>query len=273
VKKWKWVLAVVAAPFACVGLLWIDTYFRAVDAIRAEDERLAKDIAVLRSRRSAPQAAIYRLEEGHTGMQDPKANQVLKELFGCRFAPPASNILAQLTLLLNRLREGGYILQGYRGQKERVGVIELRLCLEKNPPPEPELQKLREAFEALEKSRPTAAECVTEEHLLDRAEVLRVLHRKEDPRGMIVRPPGWREFFSWRILIAKALHQLDDHHREIQAMVENRTVPAFDVYKTRREEPDVLSRTRLRFNVDHAVDLDRKVLLEWEQTRAVVRPK
>src|SRR6185436_18548110 len=82
-----WALVLLGIPALCVAVLWLDSYYRAVAAIRAEDDRLAKDIAAFRTRwnptlpvdgsyllgsAAAPlsfhhEADPWRLEEGHTG--------------------------------------------------------------------------------------------------------------------------------------------------------------------------------------------------------------
>lgn len=230
-KRWKWVLAAVALPAACIGLLWVDSYTRAVAAIRAEDQRLTQDLAAFRARLKPglpidPAVEVTglpcplnlyrnpkrpRLEDGHSGHRD-FYDSVFAGLFWLqeRDEPPATadQILTTISIAHLLLGECGYdsstMLHGYEQSALRAVPQALRRMSTKD-----ELQRFAEALDLRLASRPTFADAMVAEHLMDRAEVLPVLHLRENPSGFIARPPGWRELFSWRIHLVKALTELD----------------------------------------------------------------
>jgi hypothetical protein len=264
-KAWKWALVVAALPVACIALLWIDSYYRAVAAIRAEDERLARDIAAARSRRAGPQDPTFPLEAGHSGERGARLALYVLSMREFKSTSPRA-ILSDLAALRSRMSEGGYGTQLFRRAVEIGDLSRLREVLENSTIQELELRRISKALDQLEATRPTIEQCIFDEYLLDRAEVLRVIHRKEDPYGMILRPPGWRDFFSWRILTAKTLRELDDHYREIQEALAQGTLPAVAL-GVWNEEAGVRSRTQLRIDAPTALGQERQLTKVWEQTR------
>jgi hypothetical protein len=266
-RRRKIALILAAVPTVAVAGLWVDTYSRAVAAIRAEEARLAKDIAAARLRRS-PENPAFPFEEGHSRQLSAPGRRLAFALAGGSVKSSFAQALADLARLQDRLGEGGYACEYYRSYAETNALYRIRLAA-RDEEPEP---AVAEALDRLDQRRPTLAEIVAGEHLLDRAEVLRVLRRTEDPFSMILRPPGWRELFSWRIHVARILRELDDHHREMQDLVARQKIPpaAVGIYK---EDPHLRTRTDLRLGLRWANDREMRVTREWEQTRTALRQK
>jgi len=214
----KIVLLSVGAVAGIVGLFFWDTISRADAAIRDEEERIARDIAAARSRRPAGHP-IFPFEDGHAGAKSASrwsaATTIVKE----PWTETAEQVIADLEVLQDRLGEGGYQAQFFRGTGEMRCLVRLLDLLKAGQ----DLRPLAEQLHRIEKNRPSLRDIVDGEHLLDRVEVIRVLRRKEDPTCMILRPPGWREAFSWRVHIAKILRELDDHYRDAQDLPPVRT--------------------------------------------------
>src|SRR4030095_11637625 len=78
------------------------------------------------------------------------------------------------------------------------------------------LREMAKALEELFNSRISSSDIFAAEYILDRIDVLRVLHEKNDARGVFRRGPGWRELFSWKILVAKIFNQLREQHSDVQ---------------------------------------------------------
>src|SRR5262245_17237947 len=238
-KARKLALLLLGIPAIAVAILWIDCYYRAVAAIRAEDERLARDIAAFRDRLkpglpvdasflkgsvSCPQSFFVnppatKLEEGHTG-QHAYYWALVTDSFGITFppdvpppeaVPPGAPQLSVLALTHRAVRECGFDSRSCGYTFEQAALKNLQQAILGLSAPD--LRRIAEQLDRARESRSSFSDALEAEHLLDRAEVLRVLHLKADGRCFIRRPPGWREFFSWRVLIAKILNQLRDDYR------------------------------------------------------------
>jgi hypothetical protein len=261
-KAWKWALTAAALPVACIALLWIDSYYRAVAAIRAEDERLASDIAAFRSqkRRSRPvelDRLLAKMPGDTSGMKKrPRALPCPTELFlnsdrpqldqghsGCGafykrlfdhclldFSPsilfgnsePPPNgdqVVTALSVTHALAQECGYHSRCLLLDYEHEALRALRDILAGDLSPA-EIRRILDELDRALAARPTFVDTLDAEYLMNRAEVLRVLHLKADPTGFIARKPGWREFFSWRILLVKALTELGREYEVLRPVAE-----------------------------------------------------
>jgi hypothetical protein len=270
-KAYKYTLAAVGIPLLCFGGLALDSYYRAVSAIAAHDARLAKDIAAMRTRHSPQPMNVHPFEDGHSRRNSDDVRR-----FGVLDRRRPSSPDEALNLLESaqaRLREGGYEAFYERKGLEVWMLTHFLDLLRERPLPAGELRDLSRSLDRIHSNRPTVSDIITGEHLLDRAEILNVLHLKRDPSGMIRRPPGWREFFSWRILIAKTLLQLDDHYREILPLA---SVPrqdrekAVSQWSAWSEDEGVTSRTYLRTDADRMLRHERTAAAEWHFTHLVM---
>jgi hypothetical protein len=285
-KAWKWALVVLGIPALSLVVLWIDSYYRAVAAIRAEDERLAKDIAAFRARlhpglpvndaflagSAVAPLSFYqgaepaKLEEGHSGHQNfhlmlrCDLSGLSKPAPGLK-APesiqPGDAELSGLALTFRTIRECGYKSRLIGYEFETAALWKLEPILAAKLLPQADIRRIAGQLDRAMAARPTFADSVEAEHLMDRAEVLRVLHLKADPTGFIRRPPNWREFFSWRILLVKCLRQLDDDFSAL------RSGPS-DVKFEKRTE---LTRSELREPTNHPRWYDLNSLGLWTLAR------
>src|SRR5205807_1317634 len=76
-----------------------------------------------------------------------------------------------------------------------------------------DLTALRRQHETLGRilaSRPSLRDFGNSERIIMKTEILRVLRLRADPSSFITDPPCWREFYSWRVMIAKSLNQAED---------------------------------------------------------------
>lgn len=221
-KAWKWLLAAVGVPAACFGLLAADSYYRAIAAIAAHDARLAADIATLRSKQKPSPVPLPPPKEEDASATFEQGHPSHYEYWNrARFERRSRDLVVGntmdhliLSLALNQevYREGGYQAFVARSDFENDALKNLQGFLHRR---QPDLRRLATVLDQLAARRISAADVATGEYLLDRAQVLSVLHKKEDPYCMLRQKPGWREFFSWRILIAKALNQLEDRYRSV----------------------------------------------------------
>jgi len=238
-KARKWVLVLIALPVLGVATLWIDSYFRAVAAIRAEDERLAKEIADFRARKKPglpidpkllqaklpcptdlflkPERA--QLEFGHSGNTAFRFHLLVhylrEEPSNRRYYAPAftgDQVIAALSVIHQLAQECGYDSTFLCHEIEIRALRSLEETLRSNLPAA-QLRRLGEQLDRCLAARPTATEAIVAQHLMDRAEVLRVLHQKADPSHFIAGSPGWRELFSWRVLLVKCLRELEENYR------------------------------------------------------------
>jgi hypothetical protein len=288
-KAWKWALVVLGIPALCVAILWIDSYYRAVAAIRAEDARLEKDIAAFRARLKfdLPIGAAYlrgkvsppwsfhdhpdpfNPADGHTG-QWPTLLRLAADRDGLTTYPgrppvpeevrPGDAEMSSLVLILRTVRHCGFNARELGYQFEIRTLLQLESVLSKGLPAS-ELRRVADFLDRAMASRSTFADSVEAEYLMDRAEVLRVLHLKADPNGRILRAPGWRDFFSWRIFLVKCIRQLDDDFALLRAN---------DPYVVRFEKRSDLTRSFLRESSREQSWNDRNALGWWTVARVGV---
>jgi hypothetical protein len=252
-KAWKWTLAAVGIPALCFAALGVDSYHRANSAIADHDQRLAKDIAAYRAaikpkrvvdpipsaqalkRLPCPRSLVGKpppdvLNLGHSGIRSMSSNvygelrdaEVERSMFTPREKRLSGDeVITALALTHRTLSEGGYALSTCVYSYEDDAMDRLRDIVDLPEGPKrkaDELRRLGSALDDLVPRRLPLQQIQWGEHLMDRAEVLNVLHKKADPLCFIRRGPGWKEFFSWRILIAKCLNQLEDRHRRLREL-------------------------------------------------------
>jgi hypothetical protein len=263
----------VGIPLLCFGLLGIDSYHRAVTAIAAHDARLAKDIAAQRARQGAAVNTGGVFEGGHSAKFASWTALGQRPPIDLPADSPVRPHLADVAAAQNFYRETGYAAATQYWEGHHLAKIKSVLSSTSHHLSAAELRDFLERFDRVASTRPTLADHITGEHLLDRAEVLNVLHRKEDRYCMIRRPPGWREFFSWRIMIAKALNELDDLYREMMPIA---SLPYSEAMKvavpvsSNDEEPDLRSRTYLRGSAHRMVQYAAGHACTWDFTRVAI---
>ena len=286
-KKWKWVLVAVGVPVLAIAVLWIDSYYRAVAAIRAEDERLAKDIAAFRSRLTSMPPPVrlksrFVLEQGLSGRRTKDFNDELTgRLFGefNVFAVPENatpmpveSTVDALAAVEEALQESGFLGIDHRRLGDEPFQELILECLfrrlnQKDLSREM-LRRLSERLDRLMAARLSFAQILDAQLLLERAEVLRVLHLRADPGGFIRRAPGWKEFFSWRIHIVNCLKELDDRHQWLRG---EESEPLRNWFHGIDLKVPELEETRSRFEAAaYALRREVATLALWRFTRTAL---
>jgi hypothetical protein len=296
-KAWKWSLALFGFMLLCVVFLVVDSYYRAVASIAAQDARLKVDIAALQAKHVPSQllrgldlspdfltslpcpVSLFRpglespleYEKGHSGQRG--RNKIWAyDLYprSTAFSPPrevptAQQFLIALAVTRDTMRTGGYDCP--RRAYEIEALNGLGRILAEHAFEAAELRKIRSDFDLLLSSRPTFEDIMTAEYVLDRAQVLSVIHTRSDPYTMIRESPGWKEFFSWRILIAKALNELDDNYRFLRdakpgALLAgtHETQPQIQ----RRGGSTVFSTSELRSEASYSFQIEIQTLSHWK---------
>ncbi len=268
-RAWKYTLAATGIPLLCFGGLALDAYFRAVATIDAHDARLAADRAAARIGHPPKAPDSYSFEDGHSGRDSARDSLLDESILEPQRGWSPLSILQPLELMQSHFREAGYVAARRRSSFEERELRRFQGFLTGQLLLPDQLRDLAQSFDRLRSTSPTAAEVITAEHLRDRAEVLGVLHRKRDPYGMIRRPPGWREFYSWRILIAKTLLELDDHYRQVLPLASSLSrkdeMAAGRLSETARKE-EGLARTHLRSEVRDVLRIERERAADWQLT-------
>jgi hypothetical protein len=214
----KIVLLSLGALAGIVGLFVWDTVSRAERAIEENESRLAADIAALRARYPSRKPLEHALtfEMGHR--RQIYATSDLKALPSPAGLPGSpGELLAAAKLTEELLHEGGYSALLRRGSVAIPAVRLIRKAMQKNRFTPDDYRRFAADIDALLAFQPTDEEIVQGEQFLDRRDVLDVIRGRSDPSGALRRRPGWKELFSWRVLVAKALAQLDDAVRDVQA--------------------------------------------------------
>jgi len=264
-KAWKYTLAAVGIPLLCFGGLALDSYYRALSAIAAHDARLASDI--LSARMGYPRGKnALSFEDGHSGPNSAR----LRAVDAAMLAGKRRELLRPMEEAQVHFREGGYVAADQRYHFEIGALRGLQGMLNTRRLLAEELRELYGSFDRVRSARPTVADIITGEHLLDRIEVLNEFQLKRNPYRMIRRPPGWRELFSWRILISKTLLELDEHYRQILPLASlpyPEAQKAASEWATWREKEEVRGRTVLRIKAERVIHNERLLSAEWELTR------
>lgn len=275
-KAWKWLLGAIGVPVVCLGLLVLDAHRRAGAIIREADAALARDIAALRSRLPPSGSLAASIDQGHRGLRTDKAKVVQQSIMTLGINLSGAAVLGILSAGDDYFREAGYMGSHDRLIFDNAALRHFQWVLATKEHGAPELREFLAGLDRLQSRRLPVADVATVEHLLDRAELLAVVHQKDDPHGMLRRAPGWRELFSRRILAVKALRQLDDHYKEVGALV---LLPVEEIRRAANrwtvvvdgdevDEPgDVVARTKLRIGLLGVVGVEEYFHVEWEFTR------
>lgn len=282
-KKRKWILAALAVPALAIGVLWVDSYSRAVAAIRAEDDRLVKDIAAFRSRLSPPVASVpfksrYEVERGISGRD---TWSFIREFTGrshAGFRAPGAPVddssfslegaIDALAASDEALRECGFMGVHHRESFQGGTLDLLRRRMKSGVVRSEELRGLAAALDRILAARPGFAQVLEAQFLLERAEILRVLHLRADPRCFFRRTPGWRDFYSWRIHVVNSLKELEERHEILRG---EEAQPLRNWYIGINLMVPELERTRSEFEeVTDALRKEIAGLADWQFTRVVV---
>jgi hypothetical protein len=208
----RWVLGVAAVLVAAPALLLWDSIRRAEASIAGEEVRVASETARLRAASkvatlprpadlTADQCVNY---EDSFGRREEKltATWWLED-----FRRPQS--MEQLVILLTKAElfgaEGGIPSWRMRQNQESRLVEQWLFHLSGERPGAAPLRKNFAALIVLESKRRDLMDFVRGESLTIRRELLRVLRSKSDPFGVFERPPCWRDFYSWRVLVARSM--------------------------------------------------------------------
>jgi hypothetical protein len=262
-RAWKWVMGLVGITAASVGLLAFDVHQRALRAIEAEESRLRDDLAAFRARRPGAARPERGFEAGHSGRrQFPPVEKLPPEL-----------LLSELDRTERDSFECGYDANDWRRFQDMTTLSELRNALLRRRLRRSELQQFSVTLQQLLSRRPAVAEIIEAEHLLDRAELLNILRDRHNGQ-FLVDGPGWREFFSWRILIVKALRELEERKKQLLSLKSD-SLPDWETAALEfglriRHEP-AYTRSRLCSQATSLLEGERQSLLSWRFTQIAVR--
>jgi hypothetical protein len=277
------------------GLLGWDAQARAARALRAHEERLAADIAALRSKPTLLETASLpeppkalplpslllegrtrrmTYEIAHAGQEGLIRDYVrtadILNREGWMEATPAE-LLRKLALSQESLREGGYLAYECRRLDEERGLRLLLEFLEKRNPGADELRQVAGMLDLLLWARPTAREVLLAESVLDRQQVLIWRLNPDDNYWMLVDAPGWKEAFSKSFLAVKALNQLRDLE---QLMLEIEALPMLEREPRAIEEGQKnlrsarLARSELAARAGALFQGERLLRTQWALARA-----
>lgn len=262
-RAWKWVLGLVGISAASVGILAFDTYQRALRAIEAEEARLRDDIAAYRARWPAARSPGLALEAGHADT---------------RFPDPLRRSRGWLAL---RILEGaerdsfecGYARYEWRRVQDTATLSELRDALTDPELRRADLQRVSLTLQQILARRTTVADLIEAESLRDRAELLKNL-RNGSGDEFLTSAPGWKELFSWRILVVKALRQLEERKKELTTLKSDSLADwessARDFGLRIRHEP-AYTRSTLCSYAAGQLQAERQSLLHWKFSQVATR--
>jgi hypothetical protein len=289
----KITLLVFGGIAAAAALLVWDTNARAARAIRAHEERLAADIAALRTRPTLQPVGELLVESGNplpslliTGSVRPlayeKAHSGQEELLRDHarsidllrrqgwMEDTAKRLFQKWEVLQESLREGGYLAYEFRRRDEEQALKVWKTHLEKKNPNADELRQVAGLLDRLLSTRPVARDILLAESVLDRLQVLNWLHSHDESYWMLVDTPGWKEAYSRSLLAAKALNQLrvlEQRVLEIEALpiFEREPIAIEEGQKHLRSER--LTRSDLAARAGALFQGERLLLTEWALAR------
>jgi len=292
----KWTLLLLGVPALIVGGVAVDSRRRALHVIEAQEQRLQSDIAALRARRRHSRlldgrdlSSLDRLpcpsdsftghglleigtEQGHSGQDSLKATR-LQEMTTVavragRHPTPLrpDEILTVFAVTERCFSEGGFEAYAARRFFDTRALDALGQALVQPGVGVAELERIRSALDELLAARPPIDDILEQEHLLDRTEVLRVYTTRSDGHAMMLQGPGVAEGFSWRVLVVKALNQLDDRRGEL-LQAKSASLEAWE--KKARElglrvqQEGAYTRSNLVTNAESIIDAERRALGHW----------
>jgi hypothetical protein len=238
-KAWKTALAIATLIVLAIGMLAGDGIRRAKNALELRGERLRDEIASLRAQpHSVDLLRTITLDSGAMKDLSPEARKMaassdhrlhyeqgLFDQYKFLHGPPLAlgsvfnsrkeswtpaTVIAVLNISQEAFREGGYEACLFRQYHELTALKHWKDLLCNTPGDPSELRRVHDALGQLLATRPTVEEVHRGEILLLKICLLNVLRNRQDGEGLFRRGPCWREFYSWRILMVKALDQLDD---------------------------------------------------------------
>lgn len=294
-KAWKIAALLIGVPAILTGWLALDSYSRAVSAIAAHDARLRSEIAAFRSKQTSspllqgrdlspkglagvpcPLTALQNLsdhafETGHTVhdriyfryglLHDSSDHQRFGSL---PERIPLEPLITALAVTNAAFPEGGFNVHSARGSMEYQIFTRLAHSLTNRSLDAALLRRISTELDQLMRRRPSLPEILSGEHLLDQVQTLSVLHTRSDPRGWIQRPPGWKEFFSWRILIAKSLSQLEDEYQNLCKLPPSSYPARGDSH---RPAENALTNSQLEREAFNLVESEKDDLCYWHLAR------
>lgn len=288
--------ALVAGLSLIGGAVILDLLRRARATIESHEARLRVDVETLRQRYPAPEilgeldpslsalkdyrcplaqwegpgGPYLRYEQGHSG-----EIRALKDALRSGIGYPSRRIYVDepftaIAMTQHVFREGGYASACRR-------YVDTQESLRSHLPealshPDLEIEEVRwlaRALDQLISARPAKEDVIAAEFALDRAEILKVLRNRPDARRLFSQPPGWRELFSWNVLVAKTLCRLDEHYREALvycSVPTSRWQSIREAYFARAPEPG-LTWSVLRSGAFEALYLEQEGLDHWRRLR------
>ncbi|HVE39779.1 MAG TPA: hypothetical protein VNM14_07835 [Planctomycetota bacterium] len=295
-RRLKWTLILLGVPALALGLLAVDSRRRALHAIEQQEARLQADVAKLRARRhcstlldgrdlsgldrlpcpsdSFSQKGVLEVgyEQGHTGQDAIKALRTgemtsVAIRAGRHVTPLRPDELLTVFAVTERcFSEAGFDAYNARRFYDTRTLDALGQVLVQPGVGVEELQRVRAALDELLATRPPLEDVFEGENLLDREEVLRVFHTKSDNHAMMLQSPGAAEGFSWRVLVVKALHQLDDRRFELfeakSASLEDWGKKAREI-GIRAQHEGCYTRSNLATGAASIIEAERLALCHW----------
>lgn len=296
-KVWKGAALVIGLPVLLVGWLTLDSYTRAVSAIAAHDARLRSEIAAIRSKRTPSTVlegrdvswkAIRNLPCARTAFQNPSVcvlegghtahlnlywtsygdeSFLQEKSLSRKDRPTPHELITALAVTDAAIPEGGFSSLSVREAFEYRALERFPDALVQETLTPAELQRIFAEFNLLMARRLTLGQALFGEHLLDQIQTLSVLHTRSDSIGWIRRPPGWKEFFSWRILLAKCLNQLEDEYQDLSKLPPE-SFPDRDDSQGPSEK--ALTRSKLEREAFRYVDSEKVMLCYWHMARLAI---
>ncbi len=275
-RRRRWVLGTLGALALGAGLLAWDTDRRLRRALEGHERRVAAELAALRARH-ASKPSLYgregweRLTRTLDALRpgDPAVALNDAGLFhpyetdrrrGLRYRPDAApppesrrpkgpatyaGLCDSLGLVYEVKRGGG--LEGiYMWQDEERRFVGQwhEIAAKEGNPSAAALRVLHARLDDLERARPPLTEALAAEPAMDRAFLLALCRDGIDLRESLKQPPGWRDFFSWRVVLIRALNRLEDHGRELAVLevipLRDRPATALSVLRRSIEKEDGL---------------------------------
>jgi len=155
--------------------------------------------------------------------EDDSQNDLLSYLrwyghSGSRWAPlpeaTPEHVLRLLAVAQDVLRAGG-VAQARRRLAVEIAAVDLwKRILEAHDLAPAKLAEIASSLDQIERARPPVQDALDAEFAMARQKVARVIRMRRNP-GVVTSEPGWRELFSWHILLVQVMNEMDDDRREL----------------------------------------------------------